>query len=141
MSALRDRRRRHWLSQRADIFNSPLPALIGSPLPLQGKSTLLNRLAGADVLAEDKLFATLDPTSRRVVLPKGKDILFTDTVGFIQALPTQLVASFRATLEEVQEASLILHVVDASHPNWASQMAAVHNVRGFVLYPLELSAP
>lgn len=81
------------------------------------------------MLAEDKLFATLDPTSRRVVLPNGKDVLVTDTVGFIQALPTQLVASFRATLEEVQEASLILHVVDASHPNWAGQMAAVHNVR------------
>lgn len=94
----------------------------------QGKSTLLNRLAGATVLAEDKLFATLDPTSRRVVLPNGKDLLLTDTVGFIQALPTQLVASFRATLEEVAEASLILHVVDASHPNWKSQMTAVHNV-------------
>lgn len=118
--------RNNYRAKRAST-GIPVVALVG--YTNAGKSTLMNRMAGSAVLAEDKLFATLDPTSRRLVLPKGKDILVTDTVGFIQALPTQLVASFRATLEEIQEASLILHVVDASHPNWDKQMAAVHKVR------------
>jgi GTP-binding protein HflX len=78
-----------------------------------GKSTLLNALSGSDVLAEDKLFATLDPTTRRVTLPGGRDVLFTDTVGFINKLPTFLIAAFRATLEEINAASLLVHVVDA----------------------------
>ena len=73
------------------------------------------------MLAEDKLFATLDPTTRRVRLPGGKTALFTDTVGFIQKLPTQLVAAFRATLEEIEEADLLLHVVDITHPNASSR--------------------
>ncbi len=90
-----------------------------------GKSTLLNRLADADVLVEDKLFATLDPTTRRVALPGGGAALFTDTVGFIQQLPTQLVAAFRATLEEVIEADLLLHVVDVTHPQMMRQAEAV----------------
>ena len=90
-----------------------------------GKSTLLNALAGADVLAEDKLFATLDPTTRRVVLPGGREVLFSDTVGFIQKLPTDLVAAFRATLEEIKEADLILHVVDCTHPNALQQSEIV----------------
>ncbi len=90
-----------------------------------GKSTLLNRLADADVLVEDKLFATLDPTTRRVALPGGGAALFTDTVGFIQKLPTQLVAAFRATLEEVIEADLLLHVVDVTHPQMMRQAEAV----------------
>ncbi|GAB2723927.1 GTPase HflX [Paenibacillus thermoaerophilus] len=81
-----------------------------------GKSTLLNRLTEADVLAENKLFATLDPTSRQLKLPGGKEVILTDTVGFIQNLPHDLVAAFRATLEEVNEADLILHVVDSSSP-------------------------
>ncbi len=89
-----------------------------------GKSTLLNSLSGADVLVEDKLFATLDPTTRRVKLPGGV-ILFTDTVGFIQKLPTQLVAAFRATLEEVVEADLLLHVMDVTHPQVLRQARAV----------------
>jgi GTP-binding protein HflX len=90
-----------------------------------GKSTLLNALADADVLVEDKLFATLDPTTRRVELPSGRVVLFTDTVGFIQKLPTQLVAAFRATLEEVGESDLLLHVVDATHPYVFRQVEAV----------------
>ncbi len=90
-----------------------------------GKSTLLNALSGADVLIEDKLFATLDPTTRRVELPGGRVILLTDTVGFIQKLPTQLVAAFRATLEETAEADLLLHVLDITHPQALGQARAV----------------
>ena len=90
-----------------------------------GKSTFLNTLAKAEVLAEDKLFATLDPTTRRVRLPHEHNVLFTDTVGFIQKLPTQLVAAFRATLEEITEADALLHVVDITHPNAAEQAESV----------------
>ncbi len=90
-----------------------------------GKSTLLNQLADAQVLSADMLFATLDPTTRKVVMPNGREVLFTDTVGFIQKLPAQIVAAFRATLEEIQDADLILHVVDAAHPNAAAQIEAV----------------
>ncbi|SDX16017.1 GTP-binding protein HflX [Marininema mesophilum] len=93
-----------------------------------GKSTLLNRLTGSTVLEEDQLFATLDPTSRFLDLPSGEKILLTDTVGFIRNLPHHLVAAFRSTLEQVQEADLLLHVVDQSHPEAASQMAAVQQV-------------
>jgi GTPase len=90
-----------------------------------GKSTLMNALTGAGVTAEDKLFATLDPTVRRLRLPSGREVLLTDTVGFIQKLPTDLVAAFRATLEEVTHADLVLHVVDASSPAAAEQAATV----------------
>ena len=104
----------------------PLVALVG--YTNAGKSTLLKKLTGADVLVEDKLFATLDPTTRRVTLPNNESILLTDTVGFIQKLPHHLVAAFRATLEEVVEADLLLHVVDASHPNMEGQIEAVTRV-------------
>lgn len=93
-----------------------------------GKSTLLNRLAGADIYAEDQLFATLDPTTRQVELPNHEPMLMTDTVGFIQKLPHHLVDSFKATLEEVVEADLIVHVVDAAHPQVDAQIDAVHAV-------------
>jgi GTPase len=93
-----------------------------------GKSTLLNRLTDAGVLEEDKLFATLDPTSRNLKLMNGKEIILTDTVGFIQNLPHDLVAAFRATLEEVNEADLILHVVDASSDMRDEQIRVVHDV-------------
>ncbi len=93
-----------------------------------GKSTLLNALTGAQVFVEDRLFATLDPTVRRVVLPNRRTIVLADTVGFIQRLPTQLVAAFRGTLEEVTAADLLLHVIDASHPAWAAQAEVVRNV-------------
>lgn len=93
-----------------------------------GKSTLLNRLTGANVLAEDRLFATLDPTSRFLRLPSGEQVLLTDTVGFIRRLPHHLVAAFRSTLEQVKEADLLLHVVDGSHPEAAEQIQAVEQV-------------
>lgn len=91
-----------------------------------GKSTLLNQITGSDVLAEDKLFATLDPTTRRITLPSGREVLLTDTVGFINNLPTQLIAAFRATLEEIEEASMLVHVVDLTHPNAPEQVITVH---------------
>jgi GTP-binding protein HflX len=90
-----------------------------------GKSTLLNNLSDANVYAADQLFATLDPTTRRITLPSGSQILMSDTVGFIQKLPTSLVAAFRATLEEIVDSNLILHVVDITHPNAAEQAAIV----------------
>jgi GTP-binding protein HflX len=93
-----------------------------------GKSTLLNRLAGAEIYAQDQLFATLDPTTRQVELPNGEPCLMTDTVGFIRKLPHHLVDSFKATLEEVVEADLILHVIDCSHPQVEQQIAAVNTV-------------
>lgn len=101
----------------------PTVALIG--YTNAGKSTLLNRLSGAEVYVADQLFATLDPTSRRILLSGGRQVLVTDTVGFIQKLPTALVAAFRATLEEIAEADFLLHVVDITHPNAADQARAV----------------
>ncbi len=92
-----------------------------------GKSTLLNQISEADVLSADMLFATLDPTTRKVVMPGGREVLFTDTVGFIQKLPTEIVAAFRATLEEVTSADVLLHVVDASHPNMQAQIESVED--------------
>jgi GTP-binding protein HflX len=93
-----------------------------------GKSTLLNTLTGAEVFAEDKLFATLDPTTRRLRLPTNQNVLLTDTVGFIRKLPHGLVEAFKATLEEVVEADLLLHVVDVSHPQAEEQIHAVESV-------------
>lgn len=91
-----------------------------------GKSTLLNRLTGAGVLEEDKLFATLDPTTRNLKLDSGQEILLTDTVGFIRKLPHHLIEAFRSTLEEAKYADLIIHVVDASNPQWDKQMQIVY---------------
>jgi GTP-binding protein HflX len=90
-----------------------------------GKSTLLNRIAGADVYVADQLFATLDPTTRRIDLPGGAIALLSDTVGFIQKLPTELIAAFRATLEEISEADLLLHVIDVTHSSVHAQAEAV----------------
>jgi len=95
-----------------------------------GKSTLLNALTNSAVLAEDKLFATLDPTSRRLKFPRDREVIITDTVGFIRDLPKDLVAAFRATLEELEEADLLLHVVDASDPRHDEQAAAVELILG-----------
>ncbi len=93
-----------------------------------GKSTLLNRLSGADIFTENQLFATLDPTTRQVELPNHEPMLMTDTVGFIQKLPHHLVDAFKATLEEVVESDLLVHVIDASHPQVDDQIEAVHKV-------------
>lgn len=90
-----------------------------------GKSTLLNALTLGDVYVADQLFATLDPTTRRVKLPSGQEVLFSDTVGFIEKLPTQLIVAFRATLEEITESNVLLHVVDITHPNAVEQVSAV----------------
>lgn len=114
--------------QRALRRKLPFPsaALVG--YTSAGKSTLLNTLSGARVYADARLFATLDPTTRRVVLPDGWAVLMTDTVGFIRNLPHDLVAAFRATLEEVVEADFLIHVVDASHPQRDLQQEAVLDV-------------
>src|SRR5437764_369781 len=111
--------------RRKDV-GAPVVALVG--YTNAGKSTLLNRLASTSSLAEDKLFATLDPMTRRVRLTGGQEFLLTDTVGFVQRLPTVLVAAFRATLEEVAEADLLVHVVDASSPHMLNQIKAVEQV-------------
>ncbi|MBA3532093.1 MAG: GTPase HflX [Ardenticatenales bacterium] len=120
------RRHRDQYRQRRERTGVPVVAIVG--YTNAGKSTLLNALSGANVLAENKLFATLDPTTRKVELPEGREILFTDTVGFIQKLPTHLVAAFRATLEEIASADLLLHVVDIAHPMADAQIEAVEEV-------------
>lgn len=117
------RAHRHRYREQRRRSNVPTVALVG--YTNAGKSTLLNQLARSDVYVANQLFATLDPTTRRVELPAGHTALFTDTVGFIQKLPTQLVAAFRATLEEINEADLLLHVLDVTHPNALEQWQSV----------------
>lgn len=125
IEAIRLHRQVHRASRRTKEL--PLVALIG--YTNAGKSTLLNRLTGSAVEVADKLFATLDPTTRKLLLPSGQEVLVSDTVGFIAKLPTTLVAAFRATLEELSEADLLLHVVDITHPE-AEQASLV--VQGIV---------
>jgi GTP-binding protein HflX len=117
--------RAHRMRYRAQRKRSRIPTVALVGYTNAGKSTLLNVMTKSDVYVADQLFATLDPTTRRVKLPGGYQALFTDTVGFIQKLPTSLVAAFRATLEEIAEADLLLHVVDISHPNAMNQAEAV----------------
>jgi len=120
-----DKVRAHRSRYRARRRRAAIPTIALVGYTNAGKSTLLNRIANSNVLVADKLFATLDPTTRRVELPKGRQVLFTDTVGFIQNLPTTLIAAFRATLEEIGESDLLLHVVDITHPNAVAQAKAV----------------
>jgi len=120
------RRQRGTQRQGRQRHSWPLASIVG--YTNAGKSTLLNALTGAEALAEDKLFATLDPTTRRLRLPTNQNVLLSDTVGFIRKLPHRLVEAFKATLEEVVRADLLLHVVDASHPQADDQIQAVNVV-------------
>lgn len=117
------RRHRTLLRRRRQKQALPTAALVG--YTNAGKSSLLNALTHADVPVADRLFATLDPTLRKAILPGGRTVLLSDTVGFIRKLPHQLVAAFKATLEEVRMADLLLHVIDISHPQWQSQEQGV----------------
>jgi GTP-binding protein HflX len=120
------KKQRNLHRKRRENTRIPTISLVG--YTNAGKSTLLNTLTASEVLAEDKLFATLDPTTRHIILPNGQQALLTDTVGFIQKLPHQLIAAFRATLEEVIQADILLHVIDASHPQYKEQSHAVFQV-------------
>ena len=117
--------RAHRMRYRAQRKRSRIPTVALVGYTNAGKSTLLNKITKSDVYVADQLFATLDPTTRRVELPGGYQALFTDTVGFIQKLPTTLVEAFHATLEEIIESDLLLHVVDISHPNALNQFESV----------------
>ena len=121
IESLSEHRRRYRVQRKRSRI--PVIALVG--YTNAGKSTLLNCLSKSDVYAADQLFATLDPTTRRVILPGERVCLFTDTVGFIQKLPTDLIAAFKSTLEEINEADLLLHVIDVSHYNAGAQFESV----------------
>ena len=115
-------------TKRADRHRHAVPSIAIAGYTNAGKSSLLNRLTGAGVLVENALFATLDPTVRRAVLPDGRAITLTDTVGFVRHLPHQLIDAFRSTLEEVTDADLVIHVVDGADPDPESQISAVREV-------------
>lgn len=118
--------KKHRQTQRKLRSNNSIPTICIVGYTNAGKSTLLNHLTKSEVLAEDKLFATLDPTTRALVLPNGKNIMLTDTVGFISKLPHHLIQAFRSTLEEAKYSDMILHVVDVSNPDLDRQMFAVY---------------
>ncbi len=120
------RRQRSQIRSRREKSGVPVASLVG--YTNAGKSTLLNALTGSQVLAENKLFATLDPTTRRLRFPEERELILTDTVGFIRSLPKELVEAFRATLEELEEADLLLHVADAGHPELDMQLGAVDSI-------------
>lgn len=123
IESVREQRNQHRVQRRRSGI--PVIALVG--YTNAGKSTLLNALSHSNVYVADQLFATLDPTTRRVLLPSGRETLITDTVGFIQKLPTTLIVAFRATLEEISEADILLHIVDSSHPNVLSHIESVED--------------
>jgi GTP-binding protein HflX len=121
----RQRRQRRQPRRRESL---PILSIIG--YTNAGKSTLFNALTHAAVPAEDRLFATLDPTSRRLRFPREREVIITDTVGFIKNLPKNLLEAFKATLEELEDADLLIHVVDLSNPRFIEQMAAVADILG-----------
>ncbi len=122
-----ERVRQHRSQHRQQRTRAGIPVIALVGYTNAGKSTLLRTLTKSDVYVADQLFATLDPLTRRVDLPSGRYVVMTDTVGFIQKLPTSLIAAFRATLEEILEADLLLHVVDTSHPNVLEQIETVED--------------
>lgn len=137
-------------AQRSARRKNKVPSVAIVGYTNAGKSSLMNRLSGSDVLVENALFATLDPTVRLCRTPSGREFTLSDTVGFVRKLPTQLVEAFRSTLEEAEEADLLLHMVDASHEDPLGQIAAVHEVLGdmragipeiLVLSKADLAAP
>jgi GTP-binding protein HflX len=131
LAQVRVHRGRHRLQRRR--AGIPVVALVG--YTNAGKSTLLRALSDADVYIADQLFATLDPLTRSVDLPSGRQVVVTDTVGFLQKLPTTLIAAFRATLEEIAEANLLLHVVDTAHPNVLEQIETVEDTLAQIEVP------
>ncbi|GGG69335.1 GTPase HflX [Corynebacterium pelargi] len=127
--------------KRSQRRGSTIPQIAIAGYTNAGKSSLINAMTGAGVLVEDALFATLDPTTRRAKLADGRAVVFTDTVGFVRHLPTQLVEAFRSTLEEVVEADLVLHVVDGSDPFPLKQIEAVNGVVADIIRELDVPAP
>jgi len=119
----RERYRRRSRRRKKDL---PVLSLVG--YTNAGKSTLLNSLTNSSITAEDKLFATLDPTSRRLRFPEDREVIITDTVGFIHDLPKELIVAFRATLEELESADLLLHVIDISNPRHLEQVRSVERI-------------
>jgi GTP-binding protein HflX len=124
LARIRNERRERRQPRRR--LNLPILSIIG--YTNAGKSTLFNALTHAAVLAEDRLFATLDPTSRRLRFPREREVIITDTVGFIKNLPKNLLEAFKATLEELEDADLLIHVIDLSNPRFIQQMAAVDRI-------------
>ena len=122
--------RRGMMRTRRNRFKVPAVAIVG--YTNAGKSTLMNALTGSSVIVRDKLFATLDPTIKRLVTPDKREILFIDTVGFLNELPHHVIEAFKATLEESAEADLLLHIIDASHPKAKEQAEAVYKVLGSI---------